>query len=267
MNKTCERCGVEIERTTVYGPMPKRCEDCQKIVLNERAAFWNARNKERRYQKKAGRQCKNCQKPLGIKQPTYCSKQCYYIDTFGWRDCVVCGKKFVATWIDHACCGNECAKVKADQTKREQAGQLSDVIKTCARCGSQFRQRIHKTQQIYCEDCLAFKDRDKCRRRRAAARSVAAERINDYEVFERDNWTCKLCNKPIDKSAKWPEAESASIDHIVPLSKGGAHTLNNVQSAHLGCNMVKGNRNENRQTAKADSNQRVGGQSGQTPAE
>lgn len=31
----------------------------------------------------------------------------------------------------------------------------------------------------------------------------------------------------------------ATIDHIIPLSKGGTHTYNNVQLAHYICNSKK----------------------------
>ena len=62
------------------------------------------------------------------------------------------------------------------------------------------------------------------------------------EIFERDNWTCQLCQEPIDPELKWPESGFASIDHIVPISLGGDDTPDNVQAAHLSCNQGKGNR-------------------------
>lgn len=34
---------------------------------------------------------------------------------------------------------------------------------------------------------------------------------------------------------------SASLDHILPLSLGGAHSMANVQLAHLSCNHTKSN--------------------------
>lgn len=41
---------------------------------------------------------------------------------------------------------------------------------------------------------------------------------------------------------KFVEQKDKSIDHIRPLSKGGTHTWDNVQLAHLKCNIKKGNR-------------------------
>ena len=34
----------------------------------------------------------------------------------------------------------------------------------------------------------------------------------------------------------------ATIDHIIPRSKSGADTLDNLQLAHARCNKIKGNR-------------------------
>lgn len=38
----------------------------------------------------------------------------------------------------------------------------------------------------------------------------------------------------------WPDPMSASVNHIVPLSQGGSHTLANAQCAYLTCNCSKG---------------------------
>lgn len=55
-------------------------------------------------------------------------------------------------------------------------------------------------------------------------------------------WTgfCALCDHAIDKSLVWPHPLSKSVDHIVPLSKGGAHEQSNLQWTHLVCNNRKG---------------------------
>lgn len=47
--------------------------------------------------------------------------------------------------------------------------------------------------------------------------------------------TCPLCGMPMDDKDK-------SIDHIIPLSKGGENIRTNLQIAHLRCNQKKNNR-------------------------
>lgn len=62
------------------------------------------------------------------------------------------------------------------------------------------------------------------------------------EVFTRDKWTCQICHTPVAPDVKYPDPRSASLDHIIPLSAGGAHSADNTQLAHLVCNTRKGAR-------------------------
>jgi 5-methylcytosine-specific restriction endonuclease McrA len=48
--------------------------------------------------------------------------------------------------------------------------------------------------------------------------------------------TCALCNKPID------DMKDCTVDHIIPISKGGLTTIENCQLAHSTCNVKKGNK-------------------------
>lgn len=77
-------------------------------------------------------------------------------------------------------------------------------------------------------------------KRRARKAQVPSESIAPYEVFERDGWVCGVCERPVDRSLTHPDPASASLDHVIPLSKGGGHVLENVQLAHLVCNVRKG---------------------------
>jgi 5-methylcytosine-specific restriction endonuclease McrA len=50
-------------------------------------------------------------------------------------------------------------------------------------------------------------------------------------VFARDQWTCQYCG-----------AVAENLDHVVPRSKGGLHTWENVVAACRRCNSRKENR-------------------------
>lgn len=53
---------------------------------------------------------------------------------------------------------------------------------------------------------------------------------------------CALCGLPLDKSLRYPDPMSISIDHIIPIALGGRSTLDNLQATHLVCNKQKGTR-------------------------
>lgn len=79
-------------------------------------------------------------------------------------------------------------------------------------------------------------------RRRARVRGLEVVKYDRDYIFERDNGICGICSKRVDKSLRWPNSMSFSINHIVPISKGGADTPDNVETSHLVCNMRVGNR-------------------------
>jgi 5-methylcytosine-specific restriction endonuclease McrA len=79
-------------------------------------------------------------------------------------------------------------------------------------------------------------------RRRAREKNAFVETVNRKVVYERDNGICGICGELINLSYTAPHRLSVSIDHIIPLSKGGLHTYDNIQIAHYGCNSSKGNR-------------------------
>jgi hypothetical protein len=61
------------------------------------------------------------------------------------------------------------------------------------------------------------------------------ELVDRLAVFERDKGICQICHWPV-------EYDDYHLDHIIPLSKGGSHTYNNVQVTHGHCNLEKGDR-------------------------
>jgi 5-methylcytosine-specific restriction endonuclease McrA len=66
------------------------------------------------------------------------------------------------------------------------------------------------------------------------------ELVSEVEVFRRDHYTCQLCGKGLILNERPRHPKGPSIDHIVWLSRGGSHTFDNCQAAHLGCNRREG---------------------------
>lgn len=78
--------------------------------------------------------------------------------------------------------------------------------------------------------------------RRARKLRQFVEDVARAVVFERDGWLCGICGLHIDRNLAHPDPMSASVDHIIPLARGGLHAMANVQAAHLNCNVRKGSR-------------------------
>ncbi|MFI0162596.1 HNH endonuclease [Streptomyces albidoflavus] len=77
-------------------------------------------------------------------------------------------------------------------------------------------------------------------RMRKLGLKATVERIDPLAIYRRDGWICQICHSLVDPSRAWPDMWCATIDHHVPLSAGGEHTLDNVRLAHWICNLRKG---------------------------
>lgn len=80
------------------------------------------------------------------------------------------------------------------------------------------------------------------RERIATTRMVDAAPLDYYndptlreEMFERDNWKCRYCGIGV-------TAETAALDHIIPISKGGQGTAENLATCCMMCNSIKSGR-------------------------
>jgi len=87
-------------------------------------------------------------------------------------------------------------------------------------------------------------------RRRNNTKRERRGRENGYEpyrrmdILERDSYTCYLCGELVDMSAPSQVGEPGwerypHLDHVVPLSKGGPDTPDNVRTTHASCNISK----------------------------
>lgn len=79
---------------------------------------------------------------------------------------------------------------------------------------------------------------------RYRARQLAAtvEKV-DYEAIAlRDRNVCHICGFDVDLTASTYDPMARTFDHVIPLSRGGAHSVENIKVAHRICNSKKSNR-------------------------
>ena len=72
---------------------------------------------------------------------------------------------------------------------------------------------------------------------------VPYEKIDTAEIVERDWGICRVCHHEIDMSLSYPDPESLTLRHIIPMAEGGGHTKDNVEIAHLECSFSLGSKN------------------------
>lgn len=91
---------------------------------------------------------------------------------------------------------------------------------------------LNRTQKWRAEN--PEKSKENCRRSQAMRWfNAEAKRVAYAKIYEEENGVCYLCCKPV-------ERKGAHFDHVVPLSKGGSHTFDNIRVTHRTCNLRKG---------------------------
>lgn len=173
-------------------------------------------------------------------------------------ECQSCGSK-----ISGRACGPNCRECRAANKKRRIADykKRPDVAakraehKRRAAQRPENRDRHRKYDQEYRNRPEVRERRRKQLRirtkwRRALTRGVVAEKFDPDDVFERDNWQCQICGRRTLKSKRGTaHTRAPELDHIVPLSAGGEHTIRNTQCACRSCNLEKGARYQTRLVA------------------
>lgn len=142
------------------------------------------------------------------------------------------------------------AKAKAAPLRRWPQSVLTKprvfTFGACFDCGSQvIVQGAAQTKSGYLFCCATCNKRVDRRNRKAKKRKLFRPApYSPQQVYERDRWTCGICNKRINPKIKAPDPLAPSIDHIHPSSFDGPDTIHNVRAAHFGCNSKRSNRDE-----------------------
>lgn len=191
------------------------------------------------------------------------------VDGFVDLKCKTCGatirKSFIS--VRHGCATcQECKKTEAsrreEKRRREKEAEanykrwfkLSNLkaeqitLQTCAGCGVLYvpQRRGLKYCSVECQKKNA-NAMGKDKRLRLIGENLVDKDIDLRTLYERDGGKCAICGRECD----WSDCETRedgtfiagnnypSIDHIVPLSRGGLHAWSNVQLACRICNSKK----------------------------
>ena len=149
--------------------------------------------------------------------------------------CAVCGLPFQPSVHDQLCCGSVCAMARRTATKRSIRTE-----RQCQQCGAIFSTGVSHPHRKFCS--IRCARAASCHRRQARQRAGSADVFDAIEIYERDGWRCAICGKPVKRGVNGRHPLQPSLDHIVPLSLGGAHTRDNVRCTHLHCNVTRMNK-------------------------
>jgi 5-methylcytosine-specific restriction endonuclease McrA len=214
--RKCGKCGIEKEYTNEYFPI--RYDRGVKGLRAECKECWNRRHKKYEIKKKIYKPkpkkvliCSICKQPFESHQNAkYCSDKCR----------------------------SEKSRLKYHE---KYSPVLNDyVIKECAYCGKEYKTNTFVDVRLYCSKRCLHKACKRERSYRKRGQFVANVYRND--IYKRDNYICQLCDERVDMNKVAPHPLSPTLDHIIPLSKGGTHEPSNVQLAHFICNSIKSDR-------------------------
>lgn len=175
--------------------------------------------------------------------------------------CVVCGAEHQSARKDGKFCSDECravnyktrgctpplpsrrslARLKMMNASKGRSGRYPWVCGTCSWCGGNFvaRRPSGGAARFCSRNCSHYAV---AARRRARKRGNGAEPYARQEIFRRDGWRCHICRKAVRRSVVAPHPLAPTIDHLVPIARGGADAPWNVATAHFLCNSIKGDR-------------------------
>jgi hypothetical protein len=102
------------------------------------------------------------------------------------------------------------------------------------------------THCIHCLGEIPLRERPGRRRQRADTKMCARCRqdlrkhgMSVVALAKRDGGTCGICGGEVDLKLRAPDQASPSVDHVYPRARGGTNNPENLQLAHLGCNVKK----------------------------
>ena len=234
-NEECEITEDYLERCIKGERKYLGCKNCYKDIrhniYSKRVVKGNAN--------KGKEPCKKCGKYTQLNQDGLCIK-CKPKET---RRCTICNSELT----------NErtiCKSCKEEKKKKELEIKYSKKY-ICQYCGEIYHMSDNWKGKKYCSiECRNKKEnksKEIKRRTRLITNGEYDDTITLKKLYKKYNGVCQICGKKCDyedyviteKGVHIAGNMYPSIDHMIPLAKGGTHTDNNVQLAHRICNSIK----------------------------
>ena len=153
-----------------------------------------------------------------------------------YKDCQYCGGEFIVGKRKNFCSD----KCRINYKKLEKI--RSRKLKKCYYC-EKWR---YGFRGKYCtEECRrkANRIKDELRKserlKRARSNGPFDADIDIYKLIERDGGRCYLCGDDVLFSYHYNDPKYPTIEHVLPISKGGSHSWDNVKVACRECNTRK----------------------------
>lgn len=172
-------------------------------------------------------------------QPTEATERQPRATAVRYANCAGCSRLFVMRATSNAtCCSKSCGSRVAGRSPRPNVERALP----CRDCGAIFV-RLSKYPTAYCDACQGQRVSERRRRgkdrRRALRREAFVAPVYRRKVYERDGWRCHLCGKKVNRNADVPHPMAPTLDHVIPLARGGTHEPVNCRTAHFICNSMK----------------------------
>ena len=212
----CWKCGTEYERTVGFLRRGNViCIECQKAETQKRKEEQRKIAEQEAEVRKIEREWRRLTHPP---KNAYAEQHEAFLNRTGV--CEICGKAY---------------------TVREYVKSAGLKI-ACDSGVCSFECKKEKTRRIVRN---SHKGRRDSHRHRAKKHGVAYDSsITLKKLVERNGLKCAICGEMCDWNdhtwSKYSGPMYPSIDHIIPMSKGGPHVWENVQVAHIICNSEKG---------------------------
>lgn len=222
-------CGAEIDQLPV-GRKRKYCSACSPIKRS------NAQRKPH------DTNCVVCGKNTSGQQ--LCSDKCKWLNRRR-KSCVQCGQPSGWSHSDKRADNVICTSCRKKNNPRPKPQALTWSCQMCGNVKTRppTKGQVPKYCGKSCEQLAAFY------RRRARLRDAFVEEVNRAEVFITDGYRCHLCGCMTDKTKSYPHPKSPTLDHVIPISKGGLHERENCRTACARCNSAKQDRGGGEQFA------------------